>query len=67
MDDITKDKNKTEEKKNKKQNFIIIINDFYYYDSANNLRDDLIKKTNMTLPVSFQNHLFCFSILNPHS
>ena len=48
MDDITKDKNKTEEKKNKKQNFIIIINDFYYYDSANNLRDDLIKKTNMT-------------------
>ena len=25
--------------------FILVISDFYYYDSANNLKNDLIKKT----------------------
>ena len=35
-------------KKNKKKNsFILVISDFYYIDSANNLKSELIKKTNI--------------------
>ena len=38
---------KTPVKNNSKteSNFIIVINDFYYYDSANNLKQELLRKT----------------------
>ena len=46
MDDLTKSESKN--KKNKiKKNFILVISDFYYIDSANTLKNELIKKTNI--------------------
>tara|TARA_B100000029_G_scaffold419759_1_gene425336 strand:+ start:71 stop:820 length:750 start_codon:yes stop_codon:yes gene_type:complete len=43
------DLSKKDEKKNikKKQRFIILISDFYYLDSAENLKDELVKKTKL--------------------
>ena len=29
----------------KKNNFVLVISDFYYYDSAQNLKEELMKKT----------------------
>ena len=46
MDDLTLNKSKNIKKKTKKDSFIIVISDFYYVDSANNLKKELIKKTN---------------------
>ncbi len=46
INDLSENKKNNKEKKIKKNNFLIIINDFYYADSANNLKKDLIKKTN---------------------
>ena len=45
MDDLTKVENKTKKKLDKKSNFILVIADFYYEDSANNLMEEIIKKT----------------------
>jgi hypothetical protein len=47
MKDITIDKDKKNQKTIKKNNFILIISDFYYYDSANELKNNLIKKINI--------------------
>jgi len=44
MDDITLNKSYKKNIKVEKRNFFLIISDFYYQDSANNLKDDLIKK-----------------------
>ena len=46
MDDLTKSESKTKKKKIKK-NFVLVISDFYYIDSANTLKNELIKKTNI--------------------
>ena len=46
MDDLTKKAPKVE-KVEVKKNFILIISDFYYIDSANNLKEDLLKKINI--------------------
>ena len=45
MDDLSKDNTILKKKKNKRNNFILVISDFYYYDSANKLKNELIKKT----------------------
>ena len=47
MDDLTIEKNKSEEKIDKKSYFVLVINDFYYIDSANNLKKSLIEKTKL--------------------
>ena len=47
MDDLTKDKIKNQEISIKDDNFILVISDFYYIDSANNLKNELIKKMNI--------------------
>ena len=47
MDDLSKQESAPDKKKIKKYNFIIVINDFYYIDSANNLKNELEKKTNL--------------------
>jgi len=46
MDDLTKNDSKVK-KSEVKKNFILIISDFYYIDSANNLKEDLLKKINI--------------------
>ena len=48
MDDLTTDKSTNETKKIEKYNYTILINDFYYQDSAINLKNEIIKKTNLT-------------------
>ena len=48
MDDLAKDENVIEKKKIKSKNFILVISDFYYLDSANNLKNELLKKTKMS-------------------
>ena len=48
MEDITLSKKKTKKKTTKKNNFILIISDFYFEDSANNLKNDLVKKIDAT-------------------
>ena len=47
MDDLSKDKkeNKNKKKLNKKGKFILVISDFYYENTAVNLLNNLIKKT----------------------
>ncbi len=47
MDDLTKVEIKTKKKMDKKSNFILVVSDFYYEDSANNLMEELFKKTKM--------------------
>ena len=47
MDDLTKVKTKKKETKNKAYNYILVISDFYFEDSAINLKNELINKTNM--------------------
>ena len=46
MDDLTKKDPKVEKVEVKKK-FILVISDFYYIDSANNLKEDLLKKINI--------------------
>ena len=46
MDDLAKKDSKVE-KSGEKKNFILVISDFYYIDSANNLKEDLLKKINI--------------------
>ena len=47
MDDLTNKILEVEKKILKDNSFILVINEFYYEDSANNLKKELIKKTNM--------------------
>ena len=46
MNDLTINQSKIE-KITEKSNFILVISDFYYIDSANNLKNELDKKTNI--------------------
>ncbi len=48
MDDLSTNSNDVKKKVIKNHNFTLAINDFYYEDSANNLKEELIQKTNMT-------------------
>ena len=48
IDNLTEVVSFTKKKLTKKNNFILAISDFYYLVSANNLRDELIKKTLVT-------------------
>ena len=45
MDDLSNEKVDTKKKSNKKNNFILVVGDFYYLDSANNLKQNLVKQT----------------------
>ena len=47
MKDLTNKTPEVEKKILKDNSFILVINEFYYEDSANNLKKELIKKTNM--------------------
>ena len=47
IDDLSEDKSNNEKKITKKNFFILIISDFYYYNSANNLKNELVKKTHI--------------------
>ena len=47
MNDLTNITLEVEKKILKDNSFILVINEFYYEDSANNLKKELIKKTNM--------------------
>ena len=47
MNDLTINKDTKNEKKVEKNNFVLVVNDFYYIDSANNLKNELIKKVNI--------------------
>ena len=47
INDLTLNKSKINKKLTKKNNFILVISDFYYMDSANNLKNELIKKINI--------------------
>ena len=45
MDDLSEEQIDIKKKIDKKNNFVLVISDFYYYDSAQNLKEELIKKT----------------------
>ena len=45
MDDLSKEQMDIKKKPDKKNIFVLVISDFYYYDSAQNLKEELIKKT----------------------
>ena len=47
INDLTINKPKINRKLSKKNNFLLVISDFYYMDSANNLKNELIKKINI--------------------
>ena len=47
MNDLTNKTLEVKKKILKDNSFILVINEFYYEDSANNLKKELIKKTNM--------------------
>ncbi len=46
MDELSPKKTKAQKKVSIGFNFIIVVSDFYYLDSANNLKSELLKKTN---------------------
>ena len=47
INDLTINKPKINKKSTKKSNFILLISDFYYIDSANNLKNELLKEINI--------------------
>ena len=47
VDDLSENKTEKKKKNINKSIFTIIISDFYYVDSATNLKNELIKKTNI--------------------
>ena len=48
MDDLSQSQIKEKEKDDKKSKYILVISDFYYVESAENLKNELIKKTKMS-------------------
>lgn len=48
IDILTESKTVTEKKVKKESNFIVFINDFYYLSSANKLKDELFKQTQIS-------------------
>jgi len=47
MDVLSNDGSDIDKELSKESNFILVINDFYFEDSANELKDELFKKTKM--------------------
>ena len=47
INDLTATKPKINKKLTKKNNFILVVSDFYYMDSANNLKNELLRKINI--------------------
>jgi len=47
MNDLSKDQKELKVRKRKKDNFVLVISDFYYEETANELKNDLIKKINL--------------------
>jgi len=45
MDGLSKEKSVVKKKLYKKSNFVLVVADFYYQDSANNLKQHLVKQT----------------------
>ena len=45
MYDLSEEQKDLKKKFDTNNNFVLIIGDFYYYDSANNLKEELMKKT----------------------
>ena len=45
MSDLSKEQMDIKKKLDKKNIFVLVISDFYYYDTAQNLKEELIKKT----------------------
>ena len=45
MDDLSEEQMEVKKKSYKKNNFVLVISDFYYYYSAQNLKEELMKKT----------------------
>jgi len=45
MDDLSEEQIDLDKVLSKNYNFVLVISDFYYYDSAQNLKEDLMKKT----------------------
>ena len=45
MNDLSEVQMNTKKSSDKKNNFVLVISDFYYYDSAQNLKEELMKKT----------------------
>ena len=44
MDDLSEKQTDIKKESDKNYNFILVISDFYYYDSANDLKEELMKK-----------------------
>ena len=47
MDDFSINESVSNKEISKGSNFLLVVNDFYYEESANNLKNDLVKKTKM--------------------
>ena len=47
MNVLSDNESNTKQKTQSTNSYIIVINEFYYEDSANNLKNELIKKTKM--------------------
>ena len=45
MDDLSVEQVDVKKKVDESNNFFLVISDFYFYDSAKNLKDELVKKT----------------------
>jgi len=45
MDNLSAEQTDIKKELDKNNNFVLVISDFYYYDSAQNLREELVKKT----------------------
>ena len=48
MDNLSAEQTDIKKGFDKNNNFVLVISDFYYYDSAKNLKDELIKKTQIS-------------------
>ena len=45
MDDLSETQTTIKKKSEKRNEYVLVISDFYYYDSAQNLKEELMKKT----------------------
>ena len=48
VDDLSEEQMDIKKKLDKENNFVLVISDFYYYDSAQKLKEELIKKTQIS-------------------